>query len=142
MSKEKTILIVAALVLVVSVAATRWFASSAQKEGEMVVEMVAEDFRFKPAEIRVKGGTRVILKIRATDDKHGIAFKLVAEGKPEAGPAGLRFNHPVPDWVLEQGKEKTIEFVAVLPGRYEFACSVFCGMGHDGMRGRVVVEPR
>lgn len=139
MSKEKSILIFAALVLVVSIAATRWFARSAQKEGELVVEMVAEEFQFKPAEIRVKAGTRVILKVRAIGHKHGIAFKLVAEGKPESSPAGLRFNRPDPDWVLEKGKETTIEFDALLPGRYEFACSVFCGMGHNGMLGRVVV---
>ena len=142
MSKEKSIQIIAALVLVVSIAATRWFASSTQKDGELLVEMVAEDSRFKPAEIRVQAGTRVILKVRAMDDKHGIAFKLIAEGKPEGSPAGLRFNQPVPDWVLEQGKETTIEFVAVLPGRYEFACSVFCGMGHNQMLGRVIVAPR
>ena len=141
MSREKSILIIAALLLIGSIAATRWFSSS-EKEGELVVEIVAEEFQFKPAEIRVRAGTRVILKVRAIDKKHGIAFKVIPIGKPEGSPAGLQFFQPEPDWVLAKGKETTIEFVAVLPGRYEFACSVFCGMGHNGMLGRIVVEPR
>lgn len=139
MKKPGLILLLGALALVFSIAATRWFTSPARK-GEVAIEMLAEDFRFKPHEIRVKTGARVTLRIRATDDKHGIAFKLVPEGQPEGSAPGLQFSTANPDWILEKGQEQTIRFTALRPGRYEFACSVFCGMGHNEMLGRIVVE--
>lgn len=109
-------------------------------EGNPVIEITAENFKFTPREIRVQAGARVTLRVRALDDKHGIAFKVTAEGQPEGSAPGLRFAAAKPDWPLERGKETVIEFVAERPGTYEFACSVFCGMGHNGMLGRVFVE--
>ena len=34
--------------------------------------------------------------------------------------------------------EVTVEFVAPHPGRYEFACSEFCGSGHGQMKAALV----
>lgn len=112
----------------------------ADKPGEFSVEMTARDSRFKPAEIRVAVGTRVKIRIRSVDRDHGIAFKLVPEGQPEGSAPGLRFSKLNPDWILKKGSEHEIEFVAERAGSYEFACSVFCGMGHAQMLGRVIVH--
>ncbi len=112
----------------------------AVQDGNPVIEMTAENFKFTPREIRVKAGAHVTIKLTSLDDKHGIAFKVVPEGQPEGSPPGLRFDTPKPDWPLQRGKEKVIQFVAERPGTYEFSCSVFCGMGHNGMLGRVIVE--
>ena len=140
MDRRRKIILLAVILLVLAAITQRRFASKPVPEGEFHLEMTAENFKFTPREIRVKAGTKVTLKVRALDDKHGIAFKLVAAGMPEGTPPGLRFQTLAPDWVLEKGQEKVIEFTAERPGRYEFACSVFCGMGHDGMLGRIIVE--
>ncbi len=89
----------------------------------MTVEMTAEDFHFTPEVVRVKAGTLVTLKIKSIDGTHG--FDLGAFGIDER---------------LEEGKEKIVEFYAPRPGEYGFRCSHFCGLGHLGMTGKIIVE--
>jgi len=140
MDLRKKIILVAVMLLILFRVALTMFRSPALPEGEYLVEMTAENFKFTPNEIRVKVGTKVTVKVRSLEDKHGIAFKLIAEGQKEGSPPGLLFQAPTPDWVLRKGEEKVIQFTAERPGTYEFSCSVFCGMGHNGMLGRVIVE--
>ncbi len=85
--------------------------------------MTAERFHFTPAEIRVKAGTLVHIDLKSIDGTHG--FQLAAFGIDEH---------------LEEGVEKKIEFYAPKPGEYPFRCSHFCGLGHLGMTGKIVVE--
>lgn len=88
-------------------------------------QMTAERYDFDPEELHVEAGTLVTLTITSIDDVHG--FDL-------------------PDWDidvrLDPDTPVTVEFLAPEPGTYEFHCSHFCGMGHFGMNGRIVVEPR
>jgi len=102
--------------------------------------MTAKKYAYSPEEIRVKKGTRVQLKIRATDRTHGFKIRLYPEGTPEKGEPGLRMADNQNNFKLEENQERTIEFVAERPGTYIFRCSVFCGMGHRGMNGKVIVE--
>ena len=126
-------------VLAVSVA-LRAGAQAKMEEPVQVVEMTAKKYAYSPEEIRVKKGTRVQLKIRATDRTHGFKIRLYPEGTPEKGEPGLQMKDNQKEFKLEQNQERIIEFVAVLPGTYIFRCSVFCGMGHRGMNGKVIVE--
>ena len=126
-------------VLVVSVA-LRAGAQARTEEPVHVVEMTAKKYAYSPEEIRVKKGTRVQLKIRATDRTHGFKIRLYPEGTPEKGEPGLRMADNQNNFKLEENQERTIEFVAERPGTYIFRCSVFCGMGHRGMNGKVIVE--
>jgi cytochrome c oxidase subunit II len=87
------------------------------------VEMTAESYKFTPEVVRVKSGTLVILKIKAIDGTHG--FKLSAFGIDER---------------LDENEPKLIEFFASNKGEYDFRCSHFCGLGHLGMTGRLIVE--
>ena len=41
---------------------------------------------------------------------------------------------------LTPGKTTTVEFTADLVGEYVFFCTVPCGRGHSGMRGKLIVE--
>ena len=87
------------------------------------IHMTAKRFEFSPAEFRVNHGTHVILEIESLDVTHG--FKI---GKYE-------INATIPE------KEKvTVEFYAREPGTYPFKCSHFCGAGHFGMNGKLIVE--
>jgi cytochrome c oxidase subunit 2 len=88
-----------------------------------VIEVTAKRYEFAPGEIRVKKGEKVRLKVRALDRT-----------------PGLRFAEDQRNWRLEKDQERVIEFVAARAGTYSFKCSVFCGLRHGRMRGRLIVE--
>jgi heme/copper-type cytochrome/quinol oxidase subunit 2 len=71
----------------------------------------------------VKEGTLVTLSVTSTNGTHG--FQLNAFGIDER---------------LDEGTTKEIEFYASKKGEYPFKCSHFCGLGHLGMNGKIVVE--
>jgi cytochrome c oxidase subunit 2 len=120
--------------------AMRTGAQAKAEEPVQVVEMTAKKYAYSPDEFRVKQGTRVQLKIHATDRTHGFKIRLYPEGTPEKGEPGLQMKDNQNEFKLEQNQERIIEFVAVRPGTYVFRCSIFCGMGHRGMSGKMIVE--
>jgi cytochrome c oxidase subunit 2 len=94
-----------------------------EKVPKQSVEMTAERFRFLPEVIHVRQGTLVTLTIRAIDGTHG--FKLGAFGIDQA---------------IQENETTSVEFYASQRGEYDFQCSHFCGIGHLGMTGKIVVE--
>jgi cytochrome c oxidase subunit 2 len=95
--------------------------SPAQQATE--VQVTAKKYEFSPNPIRVKKGDHIKLVITSTDKEHGI--KLDA----------FHINEK-----LKKGAPTTVEFTADKAGTFPFKCSVFCGVGHGGMKGAVVVE--
>jgi cytochrome c oxidase subunit 2 len=89
------------------------------------IEINAERFVFVPNHIEVTQGERVRLVLRSRDVSHGFAIKEL--GIDEELPHG--------------GDAVTVEFVASTPGRYQFACTIYCGLGHNGMTGTLTVLP-
>lgn len=120
--------------------AARAGAQSKAAEPVQVVEMTAKKYDYSRNEIHVKQGIPVQLKIRATDRTHGFKIRLYPEGSPEKGQPGLRMADNQNNFKLEENQERIIEFVAERPGTYIFRCSVVCGMGHRGMKGKIIVE--
>lgn len=87
------------------------------------IYMTARQFEFEPKEVLVKQNTHVVLEIESLDVTHG--FKIDQYG----------INVTIPE------KSKiTIEFYTREIGTYPFRCSHFCGVGHIGMRGKIIVE--
>ncbi len=86
-------------------------------------KMTAKQFAFEPSTIEVNKGDKVRLTVTSSDVPHGIAI-------PEYG-----INER-----LEPGKPSTIEFTAVKQGTFTAYCSVFCGSGHSGMKGKIIVR--
>jgi plastocyanin len=64
---------------------------SAAAPAVQVIEMSGDKYAFSPAEIHVKRGTRVQLKLHSVDKEHGIKIDAYAEGAKKDGPPGLRF---------------------------------------------------
>ncbi len=96
-------------------------ATRAQGE-EQVVHVTARKFAYEPSEITVRKGVPVVLEITSLDRDHG--FRLDAFGvRAEVHPGEVTRVRLVPDRV----------------GRFEFACNVFCGEGHEDMSGELVV---
>ena len=88
-------------------------------------EMTAQKYRFSPEEIHVKRGILVQFTIRSLDTEHGIAI-------PRYG-----IDQDIP----KQSKGTiSVEFYAREIGTYGFHCSNFCGLGHWGMKGKIIVE--
>jgi cytochrome c oxidase subunit II len=89
------------------------------------IQVTARKYAFNPDVITVNAGDRVELIITAIDRDHGIAI-------PAFGVKQY----------LKKGVPTAVSFVASKPGTFAFHCSVFCGMGHRHMKGKLVVEAK
>ena len=133
-------MVFAALSLAVGSAGQQSHMVKAAGEEVQVIEVTARKYQFNPAEIRVKKGTKIRLKIRAIDRTHGFRISLYPERAERSGAPGLRFASQHESWKLEKDREQVIEFIAERPGTYPFKCSVSCGLGHRRMKGQLLVE--
>jgi heme/copper-type cytochrome/quinol oxidase subunit 2 len=89
-------------------------------------EVAASRYKFDPGNFEVDEGDRVVLKVRSLDVAHGLVVKEFAA--KAAIPKG--------------GEVVTLEFVASKAGTYAIECSEYCGRGHKGMKGQLVVHPK
>jgi heme/copper-type cytochrome/quinol oxidase subunit 2 len=112
--------------------------TAAPAEGTQVINVTAKKYEFDPSPIRVKQGTRVQLKITASDHVHGFKISDVPD---KGGEPGLVFDSRSDCVRIEEGKTETVEFLAKTPGTYSFRCCVHCGWHHRGMKGQLIVEP-
>lgn len=96
--------------------------SVAEAEDVIEITMLAKKWEFMPKTLTVKNGQKVRLSISSVDVDHGFAL-----------PA---FNV---DTRLTAGQNTIVEFTATTAGTFPFTCTVYCGAGHGGMAGEVVV---
>ena len=85
------------------------------------VQVVATKFAFEPAVIQVTAGEPVRLVIHSVDRVHGFSIR------------DLNIDVQIP-----RSGDVVVEFTAPRAGRYEIACSEFCGSGHGHMKAAVV----
>jgi len=86
------------------------------------IRITAKKYEYDPGVITVKQGEHVRLIIMPLDHDHG--FKIDAYHIDE---------------LLKKGEPTTIEFTADTTGTFPFQCSHFCGLGHKGMKGELIV---
>ena len=106
-----------------------------------VIEVTAKKYEFSPAEIRVKKGEKIELRIHSVDETHGMKIEVYAEGVKHKGTPGLVLANPEKNGKVEKNVEQVLELVAAEPGTYDFKCAKLCGMGHGRMQGKLIVEP-
>ncbi len=114
--------------------------TQAQTQDVKVMEITAKKYEYSASPIHVKSGTKVQLKITATDHDHGFKIAAVPDGTVTNGTAGLIFTSPQDCWQLKKGETTLIEFLAQASGTYTFRCCHTCGVGHRGMKGQIVVD--
>jgi cytochrome c oxidase subunit 2 len=123
---------------------TLWFSMfasvRAQTQDIQVLEITAKKYEYSSSPVHVKNGTKVQLKITATDHDHGFKIAAVPDGAVPNGTGGLIFTSAQDCWQLKKGETTTIEFLAQTPGTYTFKCCHTCGLGHRGMKGQIVVD--
>jgi cytochrome c oxidase subunit 2 len=112
----------------------------AQDQGAQVIEVAAKKYEYSASPIHVKSGSKVQLKITASDHDHGFKIAAVPDGAATNGTAGLIFTSSQDCWQLKKGETTTIDFLAQTPGSYTFRCCHTCGLGHKGMKGQIVVD--
>ena len=112
----------------------------AQTQELQVIEITAKKYEYSGSPIHVKLGSKVQLKINATDHDHGFKIALAPDGGTHGGNPGLVFTSEQDCWFLKKGEMTIIEFLAQTPGTYTFKCCHTCGPGHKGMKGQVIVD--
>ena len=140
LGKHFALFIGAALLLVLGQFFSRPRPVLAQDQNVQVIEITAKKYEYSPSSIHVKSGTKVQLRISATDHDHGFRISVVPDGAELSGKAGLIFSAPQDCVLLKKGEVTTIEFLAQMPGTYSFRCCHTCGLGHRGMKSQIVVE--
>jgi heme/copper-type cytochrome/quinol oxidase subunit 2 len=118
------------LLLVLCAAAAGAWAQQAKSGGDVdgvrTFDVTASKFKFEPATISVTLGDTVRLRLRSADRSHAFAIKK------------FRVKTLIP----KGGETITVEFVADQAGTFAFTCAEYCGTGHEGMKGTLVVLPR
>jgi cytochrome c oxidase subunit 2 len=125
---QETFLIRIILLLILGATAAAAWASQLNGGGEEVrtIEVIASRFKFEPSIISVAQGDRIQLRLRSADRDHRFAIKA------------FRVKALIP----KTGEAVTVAFVADRTGTFEFTCDEYCGTGHSGMKGRLVVLAR
>jgi cytochrome c oxidase subunit II len=88
------------------------------------VKITAKKYEFSPNTVEVNAGTRIIFKITAMDREHGFEIATVKDSCVK----------------IKKGETATVEYMAEKAGTVEFKCCVYCGMGHHGMKGKIVIR--
>lgn len=86
--------------------------------------MVARTWSFTPAEVRVPEGSTVDFRVVSPDVVHG-----------------FRINGTNVNAMVLPGEVTRVEHTFDEPGEYLLVCHEYCGIAHQAMFGRVVVEP-
>ena len=91
--------------------------------GERVVKVVARKFVFLPNEIALEVGVPVVFELTSPDIVMGFHA-------PE-----LNLRQPI-----IPGETARVRFTPDRKGTFPFLCDIFCGEGHEGMSGKIVVS--
>ena len=86
------------------------------------IQISASRYAFDPVTIQVSAGEPVRIVIRSKGGVHGFSIPT------------LKIDVQVP----KSGDPVMVEFTAPAAGRYEIACSEFCGSGHGQMKAALV----
>ena len=100
--------------------------AASQTNEPRVVEVVVRRFAFEPATIEAFEGERLRVLVRSADGPHGFEVKKFKVSKE-----------------IPRGTEPVVvEFTASEVGTFPILCSLFCGDGHDDMKGALIVTAR
>ena len=113
--EQSTMYSIGTFLIIVLMAGLFWF--NTDITSEKIISLDAQWFEFTPNEIKVAQGEKITLIINNMDVDHGINI-------PELG-------------ISENEK---VTFVADKKGEFYFYCNNFCGVDHDKMIGKIIIE--
>ena len=112
--------ILSAATLLCGMLAARAFPGLAPQE--QWVHLTAKKFEYSPTSITVKRGHPVAIEIVSLDRRHGFVVPGLAQRVD-----------------VKPGQTNVVRFTPETAGTFPFHCDVFCGGGHEGMEGTLVV---
>jgi cytochrome c oxidase subunit II len=89
------------------------------------VYVILQRFGYEPGVLRLKKGVAYRFIMMAIDVNHGAAIRTALAGHIMRRPAGVL-------------TETVMTFTET--GEFMMYCTVYCGVGHDQMRGKIIVE--
>jgi cytochrome c oxidase subunit II len=95
----------------------------AQSPEPRVVAITAKKFEFSPAEVTLKRGEPVTLRLTSLDRDHGFFAKQFAI-----------------DADIHPGQPTDVTITPTEAGRFTVICDDYCGFGHGNMKMVIVVE--
>jgi cytochrome c oxidase subunit 2 len=98
-------------------------AQTQSPDEEQVIKVVVQRFFYTPNEIVLEKGQPAVIEFTSIDFVHG--FKI-----PDLN---IRADLP-------PGKVTQVHIKPDKAGVYDFLCDNFCGGGHEGMSGRIIVK--
>ncbi len=87
------------------------------------IAITAHRYAFEPAQITLKKGEPVVLKLNSADVVHGFYLK----------PLKI-------DEIIEPGKTTEVKVTPQVAGTFTTICDHFCGVNHGNMKMTIVVE--
>ena len=117
------VICLAALLLPPAVAST---SAPPQAAEPRTIEVLVKRYAFEPAVIEAVAGERLRILVKSGDGLHGFEIKKFKVAKE----------------IPRGGQPVVIEFTASEAGKFPILCSVFCGDGHEDMKGMLVVMAR
>ncbi len=100
-------------------------AEAAGEEEAIDVYLMALRFAYEPAVLRLERGVRYRFRMMSMDVNHGASI--------HTGFAGHIMRRPA--MVLTE-----MEMTFSEPGEFMIYCTVYCGAGHDQMKGKIIVN--
>jgi cytochrome c oxidase subunit 2 len=97
--------------------------SNAVPNSMQTIQIHAKRYQFEPSIVTLKRGETVKLLLTSEDRTHGFMVK----------PLGI-------DTDIEPGKTTEITIRPEKAGTYTTICDHYCGLGHNGMKMKIVVE--
>ena len=119
-------IVITLLAGLLSTAASSSIAPRPQAAEPRVIDVLAKRYAFEPAEIDATEGERLRIVVRSGDGMHGFEIKKFKVSKE----------------IPRGGEPVVIEFTPNEAGRFPIACSLFCGDGHEDMKGALIVSAR
>ena len=91
--------------------------------GEYEAYVLAQTWVFQPNEIRIPAGSKLTMYVTSKDVQHGFIVE------------GTNINV-----MILPGQVSQVSATFDEPGTYNFICHEYCGVGHQTMFGRLIVE--
>jgi cytochrome c oxidase subunit 2 len=99
--------------------------SALEADGTVTVRAIGQQYSFTPQCILVPADTAITIRATSADVLHG-----------------LMIEHTNVNAMLVPGYISTVTTRFPVPAQHAVPCHEFCGIGHEGMWGRLIVIPR
>jgi len=97
-------------------------------DGVREIEITSIQYRWEPDTVVVKKGEKIRLIVTTADVPHGFELEGIV----------------IPGWDPEKAITKddkiVLEFTADESGVWDMVCTIYCGPGHTGMKGKYIVR--